>query len=82
VSVFLTTNHSFGHHFASQLLQAGASVADVQMLLGHAPVASTTKVYWHANTEGLAEVYARFVSGRRPLRLVGPDRDQAQAART
>ena len=52
---------------------AGASVADVQKLLGHSSVAIATKVYWHANTDALAEVYARFVSGRPQLRLLGPE---------
>lgn len=64
------TPHSFRHHFASRLLTAGASVADVQKLMGHSSVAVTTKVYWHAETDALAAVYARFSGGRPALRLV------------
>ena len=33
-------------------------MADVQKLVGHSSVAVTTKLYWHANTDALAEVYA------------------------
>ena len=61
------------HHFATRLLSAGASVADVQKLLGHSSVAITTKVSWHANTDALAEVYARFSGGRPQVRLVRPE---------
>jgi integrase/recombinase XerC len=67
-----STPHSFRHHFASRLLSAGASVADVQKLQGHSSVAITTKVYLHANTDALAEVYARFSGGGPGLGLVGP----------
>ena len=63
-------HHGIRHLFATRLLAAGASVADVQKLLGHASVAVTTKVYWHANTDALAEVCARFGGGRPQLRLV------------
>ena len=48
-------------------------MADVQQLLGHASVAVTTKVYWHAKTDAPAAVYARYVSGRPQLRLMGPE---------
>ena len=65
-----TTLHSVRHHLASRLLSAGASVADVQKLLRHSSVAITTKVYWHPNTDALAEVSARFRGGRPALRLV------------
>lgn len=70
------TPYNFRHHFASRLIAAGANVADVQKLLGHSSVAVTTKVYWHANTDALAEVYARFAGGVRSSGWCRRSRDQ------
>ena len=48
-------------------------MADVQKLLGHSSVTVMTKVSWHAKTDALAAVYARFIGGRPAPRLLAPE---------
>lgn len=50
------TPHSLRHSFATHMLRGGASVRDVQELLGHANV-STTQVYTQLADRHLREVY-------------------------
>ena len=50
------TPHTIRHSYATHLLRGGASVRDVQELLGHANV-STTQVYTQLVDEHLREVY-------------------------
>jgi len=50
------TPHTLRHSFATHLIRGGASVRDVQELLGHANV-STTQVYTQLADQHLREVY-------------------------
>jgi site-specific recombinase XerD len=56
------TPHKMRHTFATTLLQEGASIREVQELLGHASVA-TTEVYTHVTDQRLREVTERLNFG-------------------
>jgi site-specific recombinase XerD len=71
------TTHHFRHSKASVLLNRGASLSEVQDILGHASPETTKRIYAHYQTQHLRDAFDRYSASAEellselPIRPVG-----------
>jgi site-specific recombinase XerD len=72
------TTHHFRHSKASVLLNRGASLSEVQDILGHASPDTTKRIYAHYQTQHLREAFDRYSASAEELVAELPARAQRQ----
>ncbi len=74
------TTHHFRHAKASVLLNRGASLSEVQDILGHSSPETTKRIYAHYQVQHLREAFDRFSASAEELVAELPRRTTAPAA--